>query len=943
MSAGDVAGNSTVELIGYGFDSASGNPQVSVGGSPASVTNVTLTPTGQAYQFPIETLTFITPPGAKGLDDITVTTSYGSTTVKNGFQYISHNLVTGIYPFQMVLDKSRGLLYVSDINSGAVKAVNTATLSVNPLFNSSSSPATAIALTSDFSKLLILSGKGGTLTVFDLNAQKAINTIYPVPGNLPTQMYPDNVVATSRGTALVSAENSALFDGGDLYEVDLVSGNATTIAPPSFQTIARTLFAPSADGTQILLAEDTSLGQPGSTLALYSSATDTIVRLKNFEGSSGEICSTSAGDRFLVDGLTYSQGLTIVDIPAINDRLANLRGVVRGQKIHSTGSLEYIPTTTGVEVYDVHHGPMVLSIAIPGGVASTFDGLAIDQTGTQLFYADANGLGVIQLPSAPLSIGAVVPVQGSAVGGETITVLGSGFLPGATVSLDGHSVPAQVLSSTQLTFVSPAVSGSKVQLVINNPGGASYSLDAAFDASVHSTTALPVLTSVVPLTVQPGYSGDITINGSGFVNTSQIFLNGQPIQTQYLSVQQIVGYFYGTGPAQTALLTVSNPAPGGGVSNSLPFNIQDTIPVIGSLSPSTLPAGSPAFELTVSSNFTFAPDSVVLWNGSQRPTLFVNGDQLIAQITVTDVSAVGTANVTVKSPSASTPMSAAIPFTITPQVPLITVQPNGLTFNSVIVGSSSSPATVTVNSTGQLPLQISSITLADKTNFSQTNNCPASLPVGKSCTIQVSFTPPVSTPLGTVLFSQMTIANNSSSSPQVVALTGDAADYNVSVTAGAAFTVSAGQTATVPLQVQVLGGSLGSPIQFSCSGLPTGAACTFSSESFTPSVGTVPITLTISTTSRSSAALLSYGYLMAGIPFVLAIGWIAVRRRRAVFFLACVLSSVILASTSCGGGSGSSPPPPPPNGTPVGTYTITVNAAYSSSVNRSVTITLTVN
>jgi hypothetical protein len=321
----------------------------------------------------------------------------------------------------------------------------------------------------------------------------------------------------------------------------------------------------------------------------------------------------------------------------------------------------------------------------------------------------------------------------------------------------------------------------------------------------------------------------------------------------------------------------------------------------------------------------------------------VNGDQLIAQITAADVSAVGTANVTVKSPSASTPMSAAIPFTITPQVPLITVQPNGLTFNSVIVGSSSSPATVTVNSTGQLPLQISSITLADKTNFSQTNNCPASLPVGKSCTIQVSFTPPASTPLGVLFFSQMSIANNSSSSPQVVALAGDASDYNVSVTGGAAFTVSAGQTATVPLQVQVLGGSLGSPIQFSCSELPTGAACTFSSESFTPSVGTVPITLTISTTGRSSAALLSQRYLMAGIPFVLVIGWIAVRRRRTVF-LACVLSSVILASTSCGsGGSGSSPPPPPPSGTPVGTYTITVNAAYSSSVNRSVTITLTVN
>ena len=53
--------------------------------------------------------------------------------------------------------------------------------------------------------------------------------------------------------------------------------------------------------------------------------------------------------------------------------------------------------------------------------------------------------------------------------------------------------------------------------------------------------------------------------------------------------------------------------------------------------------------------------------------------------------------------------------------------------------TSSSPQAVTVTNGGEVPLNVTSILAAG--NFSQTNNCPSSLAVGATCTVNVVFTP----------------------------------------------------------------------------------------------------------------------------------------------------------------------------------------------------------
>jgi centrosomal CEP192-like protein len=74
---------------------------------------------------------------------------------------------------------------------------------------------------------------------------------------------------------------------------------------------------------------------------------------------------------------------------------------------------------------------------------------------------------------------------------------------------------------------------------------------------------------------------------------------------------------------------------------------------------------------------------------------------------------------------------------------------------------------VTLNNGSLAPLVISSIT-TDHPDFTQTNSCGASLATHKNCTIHVFFKP--SAPLAET--ATLTIAGDSTNSPQTVALTG---------------------------------------------------------------------------------------------------------------------------------------------------------------------------
>jgi len=93
---------------------------------------------------------------------------------------------------------------------------------------------------------------------------------------------------------------------------------------------------------------------------------------------------------------------------------------------------------------------------------------------------------------------------------------------------------------------------------------------------------------------------------------------------------------------------------------------------------------------------------------------------------------------------------------------------SSLTFGDEVEGSASEPLLITLTNSGTAPLTITNI--AASANFTETNNCGATLAAGADCAIYVTLAPNTTGSLtGTV-----TITDNAGGSPQAVSLSGTA-------------------------------------------------------------------------------------------------------------------------------------------------------------------------
>jgi hypothetical protein len=82
---------------------------------------------------------------------------------------------------------------------------------------------------------------------------------------------------------------------------------------------------------------------------------------------------------------------------------------------------------------------------------------------------------------------------------------------------------------------------------------------------------------LIPLTVKPGHAGfTLTVNGFGFASTAVVNWNGSPRTTEFFSSSELKATIEASDVAQpgAASVTVTNPAPGGGTSNSVLFPVQ---------------------------------------------------------------------------------------------------------------------------------------------------------------------------------------------------------------------------------------------------------------------------------------------------------------------------------------------------------------------------------
>ncbi len=421
-----------------------------------------------------------------------------------------------------------------------------------------------------------------------------------------------------------------------------------------------------------------TVGQPAFTLTLYGSrfASDSVVRWNGQDrptqlvSASTVTASISAADLSVPGeipvvvfnaspGGTSERRLFIVNLPgAIVPTITGLNppGVkpgspnfvlqVLGTKFQKGAVVEWetvaLPTVfvsatelrATIPASNVTTpGKFNLTVRIPapsGGVSAA-----------TLFIVSANQTG-------PL-ISSVSPPTANAGGPAfTLTLTGSGFLTNSAVQWNGSARPTSFASSTQLSAAIPASDISSIgtaEIVVLNPTGNDASPPWTYVIS-SPTVAGPALTSLSPGSARAGSSAfTLTVFGARFTNNSAVQWNGLNQTTVFLGSSTLKATIPAADLSSTGTVKVSV-QDGSLTSNTLPFTILgSTAPILFSLFPSSVTAGSPSFLLTVVGR-NFTPAGAIEWNGVARGTTFVSSTTLRAFINATDVATPGTASVT---------------------------------------------------------------------------------------------------------------------------------------------------------------------------------------------------------------------------------------------------------------------------------------------------------
>jgi YVTN family beta-propeller protein len=188
----------------------------------------------------------------------------------------------------------------------------------------------------------------------------------------------------------------------------------------------------------------------------------------------------------------------------------------------------------------------------------------------------------------------------------TLTINGTNFVAGSLVNFGGAAPPTTFVNSTQLTAAIPASSIASTGILgvtVTNPApGVGTSSAITFTVTSGGPSSVPTISLLYPSCAPAGeqfvdsVDNQLAVVGNNFVASSVVRWNGSDRPTTSNgSINGLVAQISASdiAAAGTAQVTVFNPGPGGGSSNSLTFTI-----TAGAVNPQSIavdPAGKFAY------------------------------------------------------------------------------------------------------------------------------------------------------------------------------------------------------------------------------------------------------------------------------------------------------------------------------------------------------------
>lgn len=299
----------------------------------------------------------------------------------------------------------------------------------------------------------------------------------------------------------------------------------------------------------------------------------------------------------------------------------------------------------------------------------------------------------------------------------TLTVTGYKFTPASVIEWNGSVLFVTYFQTINiLTAQIPATlieNPGQAFITVFTPqpgGGTTTSLPFAINPT---TTPTPIISSLQPTSVLAGSSGfTLYVTGSNFIPQTAVTVNGANrtatvVNSAQLQIPMGASDVAAAGEVQIAVINPPGPAtaPGGGSSNLVNLTVTNPVPVLASLSPTSVAAGAGATTTIAITGSSLVPSSVVDIDGSPHATTIMSSTQASVQLTQGDSVAAGYRQVQIVNPAPGGGVSNILAFSVNPTLTaglpvLLDTGVNGAEANQGVCGDTCSTGPPTLTTAG---------------------------------------------------------------------------------------------------------------------------------------------------------------------------------------------------------------------------------------------------
>jgi hypothetical protein len=313
--------------------------------------------------------------------------------------------------------------------------------------------------------------------------------------------------------------------------------------------------------------------------------------------------------------------------------------------------------------------------------------------------------------SAP-AVTSLAPTSGPPGGGTNVTITGTNFSAGATVSFGGTAATGvTVVSSTKITATTPAQPVGAVSVVVTNPDGQKGTLASGYTYK----NPAPAVTSVAPTSGVPAGGTNVTITGTNFSAGATVSFGGTAATGVTLVSSTSITATTPAQPLGKVDVVVTNPD---GQKGTLAggYTYKNPAPTVTSITPSTGPIAGGTNVTITGTNFLAGATASL---GGTAPT----GVTVVNSTTVTATTSANGAG--------------AVNVVITNSDGQSSTLPNGYTYvappDFTIAATALSPATVAPGGSATSTITITALNGFNKTLSLSCSSISPLVPSAPAC------------------------------------------------------------------------------------------------------------------------------------------------------------------------------------------------------------------